>query len=115
MMLPQARTLRATGDEVMLELALLADHEAFRDHFPEHPILAGVVQIDWAMRFAARYLVLDQIVAQEFRVKFRRMIGPCETLALTLRLDPTRSSVAFEYRIVDGIASSGKIRLTPWQ
>jgi 3-hydroxymyristoyl/3-hydroxydecanoyl-(acyl carrier protein) dehydratase len=113
MMLPQARNLLGTGDEAVIDLALPADHEAFLGHFPGQPILAGVVQIDWAMRFAAQYFQLDQTVAQDFQVKFRRVIGPNENLSLALRLDRLRSNVGFEYRIAGEIASSGKIRLEP--
>lgn len=115
MMLPHPRTLLGNGDEVTIELVLPVDHEAFLDHFPGHPILAGVLQIDWAMRFAARYFELDQAVAQDFQVKFRRVIGPNEDLSLVLQLDRVRSNVAFEYRTRGDIASSGKIRLTPCQ
>lgn len=115
MMLPHTRTLFGNDDEVAIELVLPADHKAFLDHFPGHPVLAGVLQIDWAMRFAARYFALDQNVALDFQVKFRRVIGPGEDLSLVLHLDRVRSNVVFEYRIAGEIASSGKIRLTPCQ
>lgn len=115
MMLPHARTVLVNAGKVTIELVLPADHEAFLDHFPGHPILAGVLQIDWAMRFAARYFALDQTVAQDFQVKFRRVIGPGKDLSLVLLLDRVRSNVVFEYRIASEIASSGKIRLTPCQ
>jgi 3-hydroxymyristoyl/3-hydroxydecanoyl-(acyl carrier protein) dehydratase len=121
MMLPLARILPGSGDtsvpgnggEVTIQLDLPAGHPAFLDHFPGRPILAGVLQIDWAMRFAARYLALDQTVAEDFQVKFRRVIGPGEDLSLLLRLDRSLSLVVFEYRIAGEIASSGKIRLAP--
>jgi 3-hydroxymyristoyl/3-hydroxydecanoyl-(acyl carrier protein) dehydratase len=113
MMLPQASNLLRAGDEAVIDLVLPADHAAFAGHFPGQPILAGVLQIDWAMRFAARCFELDQTVAQNFQVKFRRMIGPNENLSLALRLDRLRSNVTFEYRIAGEIASSGKIRLAP--
>jgi 3-hydroxymyristoyl/3-hydroxydecanoyl-(acyl carrier protein) dehydratase len=113
MMLPQTRNVRATGDEATIDLVLPADHAAFLGHFPGQPILAGVLQIDWAMRFAARCFQLDQTVAQDFQVKFRRVIGPDQDLSLVLRLDRVRAHVVFEYRVAGEIASSGKIRLAP--
>jgi 3-hydroxymyristoyl/3-hydroxydecanoyl-(acyl carrier protein) dehydratase len=113
MMPPPTCTPRVTGDAATIDLALPADHAAFLGHFPGRPVLAGVLQLDWAMRFAARCFALEQIVAQDFQVKFRRVIGPDEDLSLVLRLDRVRAQVAFEYRIAGEIASSGKIRLAP--
>ena len=111
MMLPVAENRRVVDDEAVIDLALPADHEAFLGHFPGRPVLAGVLQIDWAMRFAAKYFGLDQTVARDFQVKFRRIIGPDEDLSLALRLDRPRGNVTFEYRSAGQIASSGKIRL----
>ena len=113
MTLPRVADRRVDGDEAVIALLLPADHAAFAGHFPGRPVLAGVLQIDWAMRFAAQCFVLDQTAAQDFQVKFRRIIGPDENLSLVLRLDRQRASDAFEYRSAGEIATSGKIRLEP--
>jgi 3-hydroxyacyl-[acyl-carrier-protein] dehydratase len=98
-------------DEIILALALPPDHAAFEGHFPGRPILAGVIQIDWAVRLAVQYFQLKQRVAQDFQVKFRRIIAPTDALSLVLRRDPR--GVSFEYRVAGEAATSGKIRLDP--
>jgi 3-hydroxymyristoyl/3-hydroxydecanoyl-(acyl carrier protein) dehydratase len=113
MTLPQAHNLRRNGDEVVIDLILPADHAAFLGHFPSRPVVPGVLQIDWAMQFASHYFDLDQTVAIDFQVKFRRLIEAGDDLALTLRLDGQRRTVAFEYRTSQEIASTGKIKLEP--
>ena len=110
--LPVVRSVdhRAPGS-VVLDLALPQDQQAFAGHFPEQPILPGVVQVDWAMRFAGVYLELTQPAARDFQVKFRRIIGPGSTVSLLLTLNRVKRHLAFEYRLDGGTASLGKIRL----
>jgi len=112
-MLPQPHRHRIAGNEVVVDLALHAGHPVFFGHFPGHPVLAGAVQIDWAMGFAGEYLGLGQRAAQEFQVKFRRVIVPATALSLTLLLDRPRGTLSFDYRVDTTLASSGRIRLEP--
>ncbi|HEV2676104.1 MAG TPA: hypothetical protein VGV37_16390 [Aliidongia sp.] len=111
MKLPQIQNRRGEAGEIVVDLALPMSHACFLGHFPGRPVLAGVLQVDWAMRFAAEYFALDQTVAQDFQVKFRRVVGPDEDLSLALRFDRQRGTVTFEYRSAGEIVSSGKIRL----
>jgi len=75
------------------------------------PVLPGVVQIDWAMRLADRCFGLAKPVADDFQIKFSRVIGPGVALVLILALDPTRHRLSFEYRVDDRIMSSGRVQL----
>jgi 3-hydroxymyristoyl/3-hydroxydecanoyl-(acyl carrier protein) dehydratase len=111
---PVVVSVRRTGPlEVALVLELDADHPAFAGHFPGRPILPGVVQIDWAITLAARYLDTAQPVGTDFQVKFRRTIGPDLALELRLWLAPAKGTLSFEYRSGGDIASSGRVRLEP--
>lgn len=95
-------------------LALPADHEAFAGHFPGRPILPGVVQLDWAIQLAATCFGFESRPATQVRVKFMHVIGPDPAdLSLSLRYDPSRAELAFEYRIGDTVASRGSARLAP--
>jgi 3-hydroxymyristoyl/3-hydroxydecanoyl-(acyl carrier protein) dehydratase len=111
MNLPTLRDVRHAEDEVTLDLAVPATLDGFRGHFPGQPVLAGVLQIDWVMQFAARHLGLDQAVARDFQVKFRRVVRPDDALSLHLRLDRPRRNLVFEYRVDQAIVSAGKIKL----
>jgi 3-hydroxymyristoyl/3-hydroxydecanoyl-(acyl carrier protein) dehydratase len=104
---------RPDPDQVVLGLALPSDSPAFAGHFPDRPILPGVVQIDWAVRLAADHLVPGLAAARDFQVKFTHVIAPEADLTLTLRLDRQRQTLRFEYRDGRDIASSGSIALEP--
>lgn len=110
MKLPAVRNLTRNGDAVRMKLAIPADLDAFQGHFPGEPILPGVVQVDWAVRFATEHFATAP-AACDFQVKFRQVVRPDHDLALTLTLDGQRRHVAFEYRVANDIVSSGKIRL----
>ena len=102
---------RSGSDQVLLEMALPAQSEVFIDHFPGHPVLAGVFQIDWAIVLGAQYFEFAPAVATDFRVKFRRVIGPTNRLQLRLQWDRTARALSFEYRNEDEVASFGKIKV----
>ena len=102
---------RPNDGRVMLHIALPPDSPAFAGHFPGRPILAGVIQIDWALRLAGTHLEIVQPAARDFQVKFRRTIGPDVPLVLALDLDAMKRHFSFEYRIDDDLATVGKIKL----
>ncbi|HLN22606.1 MAG TPA: hydroxymyristoyl-ACP dehydratase [Patescibacteria group bacterium] len=110
-LLPDILDIQTTGDQAVLTLAVPQTLAVFDGHFPGNPILPGVVQIDWAMRLAVGHLGIADPVARDFQVKFRRIIQPGVRLALTLRHDRVKQALAFEYRIGDEVASSGRVRL----
>jgi 3-hydroxymyristoyl/3-hydroxydecanoyl-(acyl carrier protein) dehydratase len=110
MKLPAVRDLARDGDAVRMRLSIPAELDAFQGHFPGEPILPGVVQVDWAVRFAAEHFATAP-AAGDFQVKFRQLVRPDHDLALLLTLDGQRRHVAFEYRVGDDIVSSGKFKL----
>jgi 3-hydroxymyristoyl/3-hydroxydecanoyl-(acyl carrier protein) dehydratase len=110
-LLPDILDVDLTDDQAVLSLAVPEHLAVFDGHFPGNPILPGVVQIDWALRLAVVHLGLTDPVARDFQVKFRRIVPPGVRLALTLRHDRIKRALAFEYRIGDEVASSGRVRL----
>jgi 3-hydroxymyristoyl/3-hydroxydecanoyl-(acyl carrier protein) dehydratase len=87
------------------------DLDAFRDHFPQHPILPGVVQVDWAVQLANQHLGLGLISAQDFQIKFRSIIRPGMIISISLRHDKASHRLSFDYRRQNEIMSSGVIKL----
>lgn len=82
-----------------LEILVDADNPWFEGHFPGYAILPGVVQIGWAVHYAAALqdgpstpLVLEQ-------VKFKRPILP--GARLTLRVTRTQDSTQLRYEYCD--------------
>jgi len=132
MLNPDVRAVTRDGeDRLVISLALDRDDPAFAGHFPGHPILPGVVQIDWALRLAGPLIGTQARAARRFRAKFIRVISPGPRgddpggddpggddpgedgsgLILSLRLDRARSLLLFEYRAGGALASSGQITL----
>jgi 3-hydroxymyristoyl/3-hydroxydecanoyl-(acyl carrier protein) dehydratase len=97
--------------EARFDLDLPADLPCFQGHFPGLPVLAGVVQLDWAMRLAAAHLRCGQPTATDFRVKYKRVIMPGLPLTLTLAVDAERHRLDFTYRSRDLVASQGRVVL----
>lgn len=114
-MRPTILSIEPTGPQTALvRLALPADHQAFDGHFPNHPILPGIVQLDWAVQLAATCFGFQPRPATQVRVKFMQTIGPDPAgLSLSLRYDPSRTELTFEYRTGDTVVSKGSARLAP--
>lgn len=110
---PIVRAVAAENGQVTLALDLPADLPCFRGHFPGFPVLAGVVQLDWAMRLGVAHLACGQPSATDFRVKFKRVIVPGDPLTLVLQHDAGRGRLDFVYRIGDFVASQGRVMLAP--
>ena len=97
--------------EARFDLHLDPGHPALRGHFPGMPVLPGVVQIDWAMQAGASCVGLRCRAAEDFQVKFRRIVSPGRPLSLHLRFDPGRRLLIFEYWLEGQSASIGQVRL----
>lgn len=110
---PPTEVMQAGPDAVRLELSLEATHPAFRGHFPGMPVLACVIQLDWALQLARLHLGVRQHAATDFQVRCSRLIVPDHALLLTLRLNQARRRLEFAYLLDGERASAGHIRLEP--
>tara|TARA_R110002167_G_scaffold84254_2_gene228995 strand:+ start:2201 stop:3955 length:1755 start_codon:yes stop_codon:yes gene_type:complete len=108
---PVILTERLHHDALTLDLQIPADLQYFVGHFPRHPILPGVVQIDWASRFGRHYLAVQGAFCGMKNIKFVNPILPGDHITLTLSLKNRDDSgdVAFAYRQGDKINASGVI------
>lgn len=95
----------AAGSEI--DLLVMKDNPGFEGHFPGKPILPGVVQIAWAVHFAAasRPLMGDVLTLEQ--IKFRRPILPGARLTLRLSPDAVHRKLKFEFRDAEHSYSSG--------
>ncbi len=111
MKLPSVRSVKASKDnEVILDIALSSEHEAFHGHFPNNLILPGVVQIDWAVRFATLHLGITDLNSRDFQVKFRSIIRPNAPLSLTLQFNVPKNQLSFTYASGNTPMSSGVLK-----
>lgn len=104
-------SLDCDGRRAEARLSFPSDSDVFRGHFPNMPVLPGVVQIDWVMRLAAQCFRIAQPLPADFQVKFSRVIMPDMALTLILEIDPAHQRLTFEYRAGEQIMSSGRVKI----
>ena len=100
---------RASGSEESFTLAMDADLAAFQGHFPGNPILPGVVQVDWAIRFGAEAFGDLGCFRGIGQLKFQDLVRPGEVLELRLGFDPGHGRLRFRYLAGSARKSSGVI------
>lgn len=98
--------------EWQLELDVPLDLAHFSGHFPQTPVLPGVVQIDWAQQLA-RQLIKDlpPCFSGMEVLKFQQLVRPGDRLQLSLRFDAARGKLYFAFRNGEAACSSGRILL----
>jgi acyl-coenzyme A synthetase/AMP-(fatty) acid ligase len=102
----------AADGSVRLELDIHPELEAFRGHFPEAPLLPGVVQVDWAIREGERRFGALGVFRGLKALKFQRPISPGMRVTLTLSRLPakgdSKGDLAFAYDTPAGRHSAGQ-------
>ena len=106
---PQVLRVDRRGGEVEVRLFIPADLIYFDGHFPQAPILPGVVQVEWAVRFARRFFDLPRQFRRLEMLKFQKVVVPEMTVTLALECLAARQCVAFRYLSEAGRHSSGRI------
>lgn len=94
-----------------LQLHLPAELFWFRGHFPQHPILPGVTQLNWVMQYARQLLAIEAEFKGIEVVKFQQPLLPGQRVLLQLEWQPERHKLLFSYRVGEATTSSGKISL----
>lgn len=94
-----------------LHIAVPPDLAYFSGHFPQTPVLPGVVQVDWALNLAQRLMPLPEKFAGMEVLKFQQLVRPGDEIQLHLRFDASRNKLYFSYRNETAICSSGRILL----
>jgi 3-hydroxymyristoyl/3-hydroxydecanoyl-(acyl carrier protein) dehydratase len=106
---PEVLGVSAVAGGVELALRIPEALDYLPDHFPRFAMVPGVVQLDWAVRYAREHLA----VAGEFRglagLKFQHPLLP--RAQVTLRLSREGEALAFAYRMGEQPCSGGRILL----
>ena len=115
-MIPQEIERHQTLPE-QLEIVLYLDPTLFwfKGHFAIQPLLPGVAQMDWVMRYAPLLLGPGWRFHSIQNVKFQAPLLPKNTVTLTLNWQEARQILTFNYQRHDGdarhTASTGKVHL----
>lgn len=104
--LPEIRNLDTSPDSARLALTVPPGLRYFSGHFPGLPILPGVVQLQWAMVFAGRYLGVGSGIERVTGLKFSRILRPGAEVTLVLERVP--GGFGFRFENEAGTCSSGR-------
>ncbi|SDV06697.1 acyl-CoA synthetase family protein [Pseudomonas mucidolens] len=108
---PEVLEHAETDGEWTLQLAIPPDLAYFSGHFPQTPVLPGVVQVDWALSLGRQLLDLPSDFAGMEVLKFQQLVRPDDRIELHLRFDRERGKLYFAYRNDTAACSSGRILL----
>lgn len=107
-MQPQPRWLRRDARSAELALELDPQLRVFDGHFPQAPILPGVAQTDWAIRFAREAFALPSRFLRLEALKFQQVARPGQVLRLRLDWDEARGVLSFRYDSEAGVHAGGR-------
>lgn len=107
---PVVERARPDGDAgVRLRLSVAADCPWLEGHFPDRPVLPGVVQLRWAIQAAVRIWPQLGDVSRLSNVKFQRPILPPATLTLALTFNADKRLLKARYVDDDETFASASI------
>ena len=106
---PEILDESAGPGRVELTLRVPADLYYLQGHFPDEPILPGVVQVHWAIELGRERFALDSDFKGMEVLKFHRVIKPDTTLHLTIELAEQTGKLHFQYTSEDGKHSQGRV------
>ncbi|QBE65040.1 AMP-binding protein [Pseudoduganella lutea] len=94
---------------VLLEIVAPSNLVYFDGHFTEAPILPGVAQVEWAIRYGRDYFALPPAFRAMHALKFQHVIQPGMPVQLELLHDPAKGQLTFAFRSPSGQHASGRI------
>ena len=107
-LMPPPLWLRRDAHGASATLTATAELAAFEGHFPQAPILPGVVLLDWAVRLGRDAFGLSFDVQRVEALKFQQLVRPGTELTVDLALVPGR--LDFRFTSAHGVHAAGRLR-----
>lgn len=104
---------RVTPPTAELRIEIPHDLRYFAGHFPGAPVVAGVVQLKWAVEAARRHLGVSGVLARMENLKFQRVLVPRSRVTLTLEWAAADRKLYFAYARDGERFSSGRLLFRP--
>lgn len=106
---PDVLSISHTPESLVIELEVPADLIYFRGHFPDEPVLPGVVELLWVQNYAAKWIGRSPWFKDMDRVKFTSLIRPHDRLRLEIAALADRSGVSYRYLRDGETVGSGQL------
>lgn len=106
---PQLLSFVEQEQSIALWLHVHPDTHWFKGHFPQQPILPGVVQTHWACELGRRLFDIDQPFSDLQNLKFQRPVLPDTVLHLELTFSVDDQRLRFCYRQPQQVSSQGRV------
>lgn len=106
---PEFRVLEQDEASCVLELWVSPTAPFFPGHFPGHPILPGVVQIDWLIWLTRTVLRHSAPFTGLEAAKFRRVILPESRVTVSLKNDARGQRTTYQILYGAQICASGRL------
>ena len=106
---PRKRLVEKNAHEAVFELVAPRNLLYFSGHFPDRPILPGVVQIDWVIACARQCFDLPPLFRGVHALKFQRVILPETPVRLEIIHDHAKSTLSFQITSALGRHATGRI------
>ncbi len=100
---------RVAPPEASLLLSIPADVECVAGHFPDSPIVPGVVQLEWAIDSARRFLAVAGELTRMEALKFQHVMVPGALVTLTLKWAAADRKLSFAFQSPAARFSSGRL------
>lgn len=108
---PPSVLLERGATRVRIRLSVDARLPFFDGHFPGQPIVPGVAQLEWVMRYAQELFDPELAFAGIDGLKFQRTIEPGAEIDLTLDWEREASRLRFELSSPAGVHAAARLRL----
>jgi len=96
--------------EVLVGMYIQPELSHFEGHFPDQPVLPGVVQTHWAGELGKLLFNIETEFSGMENIKFSAVILPEKELSLSLIYNESKKSLAFKYFNDSEKFSEGRIR-----
>ena len=91
-----------------LLLEISPEMECFQGHFPDNPILPGIVQLHWAIGFSMALFGFSEVPFDIKRLKFKNIVQPPSVVELVLSKS-SANTIQFQFNSVGQIHSMGRL------
>ena len=105
--MPAPHWERRDSTSASARLRAAPDVAGFGGHFPDMPVLPGVVLLDWAVRLAAEAFGPCGVFLRMESLKFQQLVRPGADLQATLDWQP--GVLSFRFTSEAGVHASGRM------